>query len=304
MKKIEHIIGYLFIRFIFLPFQFLPYEACLALGRMVVRILAPLAKSKIKIARENIEFAFPNLTEHERQDILKKHLIYLGEMIADSLYAPRIDDRWLKKYFVYENGAEELDEKITKEGLGVVMISGHFGTWEVLVHWLGLQHKGLGIYKKMRNPWADRWYRRLRENSGIQLVPTIESAGPTVKGLKKGRWVGFGADQNAGKSGIFVQFMNRPASTFQGPALMAYLTGAKMILISFLRGDKDKKVHVHIRDLGVVDKDKFPDRDDVVRYYTQMWTQALEEEVRKTPEQYFWVHRRWKTKPGDFEGQV
>jgi KDO2-lipid IV(A) lauroyltransferase len=304
MKKIEYWIGYLFLQIIYLPFRFLSYESCLAIGRGIVKILRPLAKSKIKIARENILHALPNLSEKEREKILDGHIEYLGELVADSLYAPRINQDWLDKYFQWENNSEAIEERITKEPLGVVMISGHFGTWEVLVHWLGLKHKALGIYKKIRNPLVDKWYRSIREFSGISLVPMEDSAGPVFKGLKKGRWVGFGADQNAGRSGIFVQFLNRPASTFQGPAAMAYLTGARMILMSFLRGTNDKKVHANIIDLGVVEKEKFPDKESAIRHYTELWTHTLEGEIHKTPSQYFWVHRRWKTKPGDFPGQV
>ncbi|MBE8355764.1 lysophospholipid acyltransferase family protein, partial [Leptospira interrogans serovar Pomona] len=113
-----------------------------------------------------------------------------------------------------------------------------------------------------------------------------------TKMLKQGYWVGFGSDQNAGKVGTFVNFFNRPASTYQGPALMAYLTGAKMLLYSVLCGENGKVI-VRVKDLGCVDKKAFPDRETAVRHYTEVWTRALEEGVKLYPEQYFWVHRRW-----------
>lgn len=304
MKKIEHIIGFIFLQIIFLPFRFLSYEACLALGRGIVRCIRPFAGSKIKIARDNIKHAFPDISESEREKILEDHIIYLGELAADSFYTPRIDDEWIKNYFVWDNDSEQIEERITKEGVGIVMITGHFGTWEMLVHWLGIRHQAIGIYKRIRNKFVDKMYKKIRAKSGVILVPMEESASIAFRGLKKGKWVGFGADQNAGKSGIFVDFFNRPASTFQGPITMAYLTDAKMILLYFLRGIEDKKVHANIIDLGFIDKTKFPDKEKAIRHYTELWTRTLEEEVRKTPGQYFWVHRRWKTKPGDFPGQV
>ena len=84
---------------------------------------------------------------------------------------------------------------------------------------------------------------------------------------------------------------------------MAYLTGAKLLLYSVVCGE-DGKVIVRVKDMGVIDKKKFPSRDMAVRHYTEMWTRLLEEEVKLFPEQYFWVHRRWRTKPGDFPGQI
>lgn len=304
MKKIEHIIGFIFLQIIYLPFRFLSYEACLALGRGIVRLIRPLAGSKIRIARDNLKHAFPNLSESEREKILEDHIIYLGELLADSLFTSRVDEKWMNKYLTWDNDSEKIEAEITKSGIGVVMISGHFGTWEMLVHWLGIRHQAIGIYKKIRNKLVDAWYKKIRAKSGVILVPMEEAASPVFRGLKKGKWVGFGADQNAGKSGIFVNFFNRPASTFQGPVTMAYLTDAKMVLLSFLRGIHDKKVHANIIDLGYIDKIKFPDKEQAIRHYTELWTKTLEEEVRKTPGQYFWVHRRWKTKPGDFPGQV
>ena len=178
----------------------------------------------------------------------------------------------------------------------------HLGTWELLVQFMGLRMKGAGIYKKIRNPYVDKWVKSLREKNGILLVTTEESS-RVMKLLKDGYWIGFGSDQNAGKAGIFVNFFNRPASTYQGPALMAYLTGAKLLLYSVVCGE-DGKVIVRVQNMGVIDKKKFPNRDAAVRHYTELWTRLLEEDIKLFPDQYFWVHRRWRTKPGDFPGQV
>ena len=208
----------------------------------------------------------------------------------------------MDKYLSYEPEFLKIEQDTNKEGIGVVLVSGHLGTWEILVQFMGLRMKGAGIYKKIRNPFVDKWVKSLRENNGILLVTTDESS-RVMKLLKDGYWIGFGSDQNAGKAGIFVNFFNRPASTYQGPALMAYLTGAKLLLYSVVCGE-DGKVIVRVKDMGVIDKKKFPSRDMAVRHYTEMWTRLLEEEVKLFPEQYFWVHRRWRTKPGDFPGQI
>ncbi len=285
-----------------MPFKFLPYETCLSYGRGLVMLLYPIAKKHRKIAYENISYAFPELSEEDKLILLKKSFLHLGTLLAGSLWAPRLTRKWMDEHFVYDDNSLKIEKQTIEEGIGVVLISGHLGTWEILVQSMGARMKGAGIYKKIRNPYIDKWLRNLRENNGIKLVP-MEDSVQVVKMLKNGYWVGFGSDQNAGKAGIFVDFLNRKASTFQGPALMAYLTGSKMLVYSALSGENGK-VLIRVNDLGIINKKEFPDRDSAIRAYTEKWTNALENEVRQFPEQYFWVHRRWRTKPGDFPGQV
>ena len=285
-----------------MPFKFLPYETCLSYGRGLVMLLYPIAKKHRKIAYENISYAFPELSEEDKLILLKKSFLHLGTLLAGSLWAPRLTRKWMDEHFVYDDNSLKIEKQTIEEGIGVVLISGHLGTWEILVQSMGARMKGAGIYKKIRNPYIDKWLRNLRENNGIKLVP-MEDSVQVVKMLKNGYWVGFGSDQNAGKAGIFVDFLNRKASTFQGPALMAYLTGSKMLVYSALSGENGK-VLIRVNDLGIINKKEFPDRDYAIRAYTEKWTNALENEVRQFPEQYFCVHRRWRTKPGDFPGQV
>ena len=302
MKNIGYIFSFTIAYLFYLPFRFLPYRWCLGYGRFLVLLLYPFAKKHKKIAYENISYAFPEYTEEQKKNLLKKSFLHLGNLLAGSLWAPRLTKEWMDEYLVYDEKSLKLEKETIAEGIGVVLVSGHLGTWEILVQFMGVRMKGGGIYKKIRNPYVDKWLRRLRENNGISLV-AMEDSARVVKMLKSGYWVGFGSDQNAGKAGIFVDFFHRKASTFQGPALMAYLTGAKLFLYSVLCGEKGKVI-VRVTDLGSIQKKEFESRDLAVRHYTEKWTKALEEDVRLYPEQYFWVHRRWRTKPGDFPGQV
>lgn len=302
MKQPGFILSFLFAYLFYLPFKFLPYRICLFYGKCIVILLYPLARKHRKIAYENISHAFPEYTEAEKKALVWRSFLHLGNLLAGSLWAPRLTKEWMEENLVFDEKSREIEIETIRDGIGVVLISGHLGTWELLVSFMGIRYKGGGIYKKIRNPYIDSWLRKLRESNGIKLV-TMEESAQVVKMLKSGYWVGFGADQNAGKAGIFVDFFHRKASTFQGPALMAYLTGAKMMVYSVVCGEKGK-VHVRIRDLGVIQKKDFPDREQALRAYTEKWTRVLEEEVRLFPEQYFWVHRRWRTRPGDFPGQI
>ncbi len=302
MKQFSYIVSFILAYLFYLPFKLLPYKACLSYGRALVTLLYPIAKKHRKIALENISYAFPNLSEDEKLSLLKKSFLHLGNLLAGSLWAPRLTREWMDQYLVYDENSLKIEKQTIEEGIGVVLISGHLGTWEILVQFMGVRMKGAGIYKKIRNPYIDKWLRKLRANNGIKLVPMEDSA-QVVKLLKNGYWVGFGSDQNAGKAGIFVDFLNRKASTFQGPALMAYLTGSKILVYSALSGENGKVI-IRVNDLGVINKKEFPDRETAIRTFTERWTKSLENEIKLFPEQYFWVHRRWRTKPGDFPGQI
>jgi KDO2-lipid IV(A) lauroyltransferase len=301
MKNIGYIISFCIAYLFYFPFKILPYRVCLVYAKGIVLLLYPLARKHRKIALENIRYAFPEKSEKEAKELLFKHFLHLGNLLAGSLYASRMNQAWIDKYLIYDEKSLQIEESVKKEGVGVVLITGHLGTWEFLVQFMGIRMKGAGIYKKIRNPYIDRWLKKLRENNGILLITTDETSA-AIKLLKKGYWIGFGTDQNAGSAGIFINFLNRPASTYAGAVLMAYLTNSRLLYYSVVCGDKGK-VLVRVRDLGFVDKKKFPDKDDVIRYYTHEWTKVLEEEIKLFPEQYFWVHRRWRTKPGDFAGQ-
>ncbi len=301
MQKIIYFIIFLVSYLLYFPFKVLPYRVCLLYGKCISILLYPLAKKHRKIAYENISYAFPDWTDSQKKELVWKHFLHLGNLLAGTLYAPRINPAWMEKYLIYDSESLKIEQETNASGVGVVLISGHLGTWEILVQFMGIRMKGAGIYKRIRNPFIDKWIKSLREKNGILLVP-VEDSTTVIKLLKNGYWVGFGSDQNAGRAGIFVDFLNRKASTYQGPVLMAYLTGAKMLLYSVVCG-KQGKVHVRVKDLGFVNKNLFPNKEDVIRHYTEIWTKALESEIKLFPEQYFWVHRRWRTQPGDFPGQ-
>lgn len=301
MQKIIYFIIFLISYFLYFPFKVLPYRVCLLYGKCISIFLYPFARKYRKIAYENISYAFPDWTDSQKKELVWKHFLHLGNLLAGTLYAPRITQKWIEKYLIYDPESLKIEQETNASGVGVVLISGHLGTWEILVQFMGIRMKGAGIYKRIRNPFIDKWIKSLREKNGILLVP-VEDSATVIKLLKNGYWVGFGSDQNAGKVGIFVDFLNRKASTYQGPVLMAYLTGAKMLLYSVVCG-KQGKVHVRVKDLGFVNKNLFLKKEDLIRYYTEIWTKALESEIKLFPEQYFWVHRRWRTQPGDFPDQ-
>ncbi|NUM41111.1 MAG: lauroyl acyltransferase, partial [Leptospiraceae bacterium] len=94
----------------------------------------------------------------------------------------------------------------------------------------------------------------------------------------------------------------RPASTYVGPVMMAYAANSRLLFYSITSLEKGR-VLMRMKDIGFIEKEKFETKEKALRFYTEKWVKLLEEEIKLFPEQYFWVHRRWRTKPGDFPDQ-
>ena len=291
---VGYFLVYICILLFSIPFRIFPYRWCLVYGRGLALMLYPLGGKYRKIAYDNLHHAFPEKDAAWLQKTARKSWMHLGVLIADSFYGPRMTEKFFRKYLVYQGDSEEQEKTALARGNGIICNCGHLGSWELLVQYTGRMLKGGGIYKKLRNPFVDRWYKKMREASGIELFE-VEESQQAIRYLRKGGRVGFVSDQNAGSSGIFVDFFGRPASTFRGPALMAGLTKSNILMYSALH--KDGRVHVDIEDLGTVNLSGFPDREAALRHYTEKWVHALEEQIKQCPEQYLWAHRRWKTRP-------
>ncbi len=300
LKRLKDLLAFCIVILFSFPFLILPYRTSLAFGRQLGRFIFRIAGKHRKIVQENLRHAFPEKSAEWREALVRKHFLYLGEVLANAAYGSRMTEKFFEDRVVFDEGSREIERKALEQGTGIVLISGHIGSWEVLVQYTGYVLKGGGIYKRISNSFLDRWYKKVRERSGIQLFELQERTAP-IKYLKKGGRVGFVADQHAGRAGISVNFMNRPASTFRGPAQLADMSGSRMLFYSCVH-EKGGKLRVRIQDLGFVERESFTDRDEAVTHYTGLWVKALEKVIRDYPEQYFWVHRRWKTLPQEIPG--
>jgi KDO2-lipid IV(A) lauroyltransferase len=192
-------------------------------------------------------------------------------------------------------GLEILEEAVA-EGQGVVLVTGHFGNWEIggasLAAW-GIPMDV--IARRQRNSLFDNDINRARERLRMRVMERGEAKRKVLRSLREGRVVAFVGDQNARRGGIFVEFLGRPASTARGAAFFALRTGCPLVaaFIHRKRGLPQRYL-LNIRRLPTHPSG---DMEADVRRLTQAHTELLEEQVRENPEQYFWQHRRWKTRP-------
>ena len=179
------------------------------------------------------------------------------------------------------------------EGRGAVIVSGHLGNWEIGAAVLAVHGIPIDVVvQRQANPLFDRAIVNARERLGVRVIDRRHATQRALRSLREARAVAFVSDQNAGRSGAFVPFFGRPASTHRGAALLAIRTGAPLFLAYLRRAGAGYQGFVE-----PIEIDRSGDTHAAVERLTAAFTAALETAVRQAPEQYFWHHRRWKTRP-------
>ncbi|HNV68533.1 MAG TPA: lysophospholipid acyltransferase family protein [Candidatus Ozemobacteraceae bacterium] len=180
-------------------------------------------------------------------------------------------------------------------GRGCIILSGHYGLWEMVPPWMSYHGFPMTVVvRRQNNPHVDEWMEFMRQAHGPKTTDSGFTLRQILRALKNGESLGLMSDQDAGTKGLFVNFLGKEASTVVGPAQIALKTGSPIVPLCL------HPQHPHPHQLEIC-APIFPDRyaDDLegqIRI-TQAYTDILAEWVRRRPEQWFWLHRRWKTRP-------
>ncbi|HOY65672.1 MAG TPA: lysophospholipid acyltransferase family protein [Candidatus Ozemobacteraceae bacterium] len=185
-------------------------------------------------------------------------------------------------------------------GHGVIIISSHYGPWEFIPPWLCLNgFRMTTVVRRQRNPAVDAWFERMRHRFGAQTTDSGFGLREILRTLRRGDLLGLMSDQNAGDRGYFVDFLGEPASTVVGPAQIALKSRAPLVLVAA----HPRRQPPHLLEiLPPIDPDAYTDDEAGRIELTQAFTHVLEEWIRKRPDQWFWLHRRWKSRPAGKEG--
>ncbi|MCG6956065.1 MAG: lysophospholipid acyltransferase family protein [Gemmatimonadetes bacterium] len=268
----------------------------LALG--VGEVLGWLAGSVLRIRRADVDahlaLAFPGESSTWRRRVARASYVHLGREGVAMFRLARLD----KEAVVARTEVVGLEpvEAAVRAGTGALVVTGHIGNWEIGAAALAARGFPFDVVAKgMANEAFEKDLIAARERLGLRVVDMSAAPREVLRSLKVGRLVGLVADQNAGSRGVFVPFFGRVAATARGPALFALRTGAPIFLgLSLRLPGSEARYRVTLRPLPVQATD---DLDADVTRVTAAHTAALEEAVRAVPEQYFWQHRRWKTRP-------
>ncbi|NCQ33920.1 lysophospholipid acyltransferase family protein [bacterium] len=273
----------------------MPRTLLLALGRGLGSSTWRVFRFRRQVVRENLGHAFADLDARQRDALALAFYRSLGMTLMEFLVFPRLRRRDFLDLVEME-GIRHLHAAAAL-GKGALIVTGHMGNWEMLgARAAASGYQVTAAAKTQSNARVDRMQNGIRRRAGVDILKTDSGVKAMLKALRQGRMVALVADQDAGSEGYFTPFLGRPASFFKGPALFAYRTGVPMLTVFIHRLD-DRRHRVVIE--PAVQVDPTWDEDQAVAALTTHFAARLEAAVRRNPEQYFWVHRRWKTQPPD-----
>lgn len=284
-------------RIIILAFKAIPLQLRRLLFRGLFRLFYQFSSRQRLIALHNLKNSYPEKSIWELKKIAKGVYRNLALTAADFFEIPYIDKNNLHEWVELE-GFENL-ERAKAQGKGVLSIVAHFGNWELMTAAIPLASGPMHIiYRPLDSQVMEDVVAWMRTHKGNFLIPK-EGATKTVRRLlEKGQVIGILNDQNVSAAeGIFVNFFNRPACTSPGTAYMALRTGAPIIAGYLFRKD-DGKYKFVIDPVEVINTGDF-EKDLIAN--TQKFTSIVENIVRAHPDQWFWIHQRWKTKLSQVE---
>jgi len=273
----------------------LPRPLARALGRLLAGAVYHLHGRLRKVGLRNLEIAYPEMAAAERRKIVRGVFVSLGRQLAEFCRFPRYTRDNVAQVAVYE-GFENFDAA-QRRGKGVLFLTAHLGGWEVgsFVHSIH-GHRLRIVVRALDNPYLDRLVERYRTLHGNSTFEKQDFARGLISAMRAGETVGLLMDQNmTPPAGVFVDFFGVPACTASGIARVALRTDASVVPAFTIWDDVRRKYRITFAPRLALPKTGDDERDVVNA--TQLFTSVIEEYVRKNPDQWLWVHRRWKTRP-------
>jgi len=294
--RLVHWIQYAAGRAVLAVLSLVPFRA----ARKVGRRLGYLGYSPFGIRRNVVErqiaAALPDANAAEVDSLVRDAYGHFGEVLIETALLPQLGRHGVLDLFESAEGFEGIQEAHTA-GKGIILITGHFGNWELAGAYVAARGVPIEcIVRRLNNPLFDTYVTRTREGAGMIVVHDHDAVRRTPRAFKAGHAVAFVADQGVlGLASTFVPFFGRPAKTPRGPAVFAMRFKLPTFFVAAVREPSGKYrcvvTPVEILDTG----NREEDVDRVVAQYTGI----LESWVRRYPGQYFWHHRRWKRQPPD-----
>jgi KDO2-lipid IV(A) lauroyltransferase len=279
----------LFLRFLAALAAALPRHAVDLGGRLLGLFWYYVLPVRRGVALDNIRRAYGD--QVNARDLCRGNYLHLMRNVAEFLRVVGGGMRMVRPFIHY--AGEEHYEDAMRRGRGVIIISGHIGNFDLM----GLSVRDRGVPVKILSKHArvkvvDRFWHESRTGLGARLIPRRDSVREILQTLRKGEIMGFIIDQHQSGDASIVDFYGRIAATTNAPAIFADRTGAPVIpIFTYRRPDGHHVVEFH-PDAGFERISE--DRAENIRHNTQRYTRIIEKAVRRAPEQWLWVHRRWK----------
>lgn len=272
-----------------------PVERNLQVARRVGSLMYRHSGRHRERAMQHLRMAMPELGEPRIGEIAERSMQHFMRLGIEVMFTTRLiqHDTWAQ-HVRLKNLEESLDLVLSKRP--TILVTGHYGNWEVLGYVMGLLGMDLSaVARPLDNPLVNRWLLGVRERRGMRIITKVGATDTMLEVLEHGGTLAFIADQNAGNKGMFVPFFDRLASTYKSIGLLALRYNAPVIC-----GYARRRPDGFGFDVGTTDiirPEDWRQADDPLYYLSARYTRAIETMVRDDPDQYLWLHRRWKSKP-------
>lgn len=271
----------------------LPYRVQMSMGAFAGRIIFNIARKRRAVATKNLELCFPDLTKGEREALLHAHFTSLGRALFESGLAYYASDERLRPLLKMD-GLDNLQNALLR-GHGVILIAAHFTSMELCARLLGLEADYDAVFRPFSNPDVDAIVHAGRERAIRHVIPKKDFR-QFLKRLKQNRAIFIAIDQATTASNkVMAPFFGVPAPTSINAARIAHKTGASVLPILCFR---EADLSGYRVDIGAA-LPGFPSGDASVD--ASLLNAVVEEQVRRAPEQYYWIHRRFKNEPSPYD---
>ncbi len=275
-------------------FGLLPPRSAVSLGALMGRVAFYFSVRLRRTGERNLEIAFPDLPVNTRRPFLRGCFANLGRLLG--IFSQFHKDSERLKHLIEYEGLEHL-KAAQEHGRGVILFTGHIGAWELSSFALSVFGYPLSfLVRRIDNPQIEALVDRARTRLGNRTIDKRSAAREMLQVLQSGGTLGILVDLNTlDREAIFVDFFGVPASTTFMVAKLALRTGADVLPV-FAPWDEKRKCFLLKVDEPLIFESTGDETDDV-RRLTQLYTAVAEKYVRTYPDQWLWIHRRWKTRP-------
>ncbi len=273
----------------------LPLNAALWLGDRVGDFVFSVLRTRQQVVLQNLHASFPEWPHSLIVRTARQNYRQFGRLAVEYLRLPGLPPEQIENYVEIVNRAM-LDTTLA-EGRGAVFVSAHFGNWEYMGAALAMAGLPMWyLYQEQANPLVSALITRHRKHMHMRTIPRGVAVRRVLRALRAGECVAFLADQDAGREGIFLDFLGRPASFARGPAVFALKTGAPVIFAAAVRSHGGRH-RAFFERLDVTMEGGVTEEN--IRKIVTAYARRMETFIRRHPDHWFWMHRRWKTQPLD-----
>jgi KDO2-lipid IV(A) lauroyltransferase len=276
-------------------FRRIPLESAVSYGAAIGGLAAKLDHVNRPVAMRNLSIAFPQATRRERLDILTATYRNWGRVAAEWCHFEELTKENIGRLVVPDGIRNLFRAQEMSRGRGILFLSAHFGNFELLILACSLYGFPITVVQRpLRNPLIAAQINRARERAGNASLARRRAGRSVLRLLQEDRMVGLAVDLDV-RRGAFVDFFSMPACTTEAPAKLSLISGAPMVPGFMVRDGARPRHRIVI--LPPLELGAEVEHGEAVRLYTQRFTTAFEDMVRRYPDHWNWIHRRWKTRP-------